>query len=125
MDLTQYQFNLQKSPHDPRDFMLEAIYPDAVTLPEELDYRPQMQPIRDQGNQGTCSAQTAAAFKEWQEFVDVEYKSYFSPQFVYNLRENQGASGMFPRDTMEILFKVGIVPESDYHYNTFSPAKSL
>jgi C1A family cysteine protease len=123
MDLSKYKFNLEKSPHDPRDFMLESIYPVEVEveLPEVWDLRPQMQPIRDQGNQGTCSAQTAAAMKEWQELVDVDYKSYFSPQFVYNLRENQGASGMYPRDTMEILYKIGIVAESDYPYYSNNP----
>jgi len=119
MDLTQYKFNLSKSLHDPRDFMLESIYPDPVTLPEVYDLRPQMQPIRDQGNQGTCSAQTAAAMKEWQELVDVQYKNYFSPQFVYNSRSNQESGGMTPRDTMEILFKIGIVPEKDYPYGNF------
>jgi C1A family cysteine protease len=120
MDLTQYKFTLEKSSHDPRDFMLESIYPDAIVLPEIYDLRPQMQPVRDQGNQGTCSAQTAAAMKEWQELVDVQYKNYFSPQFVYNSRSNQESSGMTPRDTMDILFKIGIVPEKDYPYNTFS-----
>lgn len=120
MNLAQYKFDLQKSPVDSRDYMLESVYPDAVTLPEVWDLRPQMRPVRDQGNQGTCSAQTAAAIKEWQELVDVEFKNYFSPQFIYNLRENQGQSGMYPRNTMEILYKIGIVAESEYPYNNFS-----
>lgn len=120
MNLSQYQFNLQKSPTDPRDFMLESVYPDNVKLPEVWDLRPQMRPIRDQGQQGTCSAQTAAAMKEWEENIDVKFSDYMSPQFVYNLRPNQESSGMFPRDTMDILYKVGIVPENDYKYGTFS-----
>jgi C1A family cysteine protease len=121
MDFTNYKFDLQRSPLDTLDFMLESIHPEEVILPEEWDLRPHMRAIRDQGNQGTCSAQTAAAMKEWQEHADVQLEEWMSPQFVYNLRENQGTSGMYPRDTMNILYKTGIVKETDYPYNTFTP----
>lgn len=121
MDTSKYILNLQKSPYDSRDFIVESVYPDAVTLPEEWDLRPQMRFVRDQGTQGTCSAQAAAAMKEWQESMDVQFNEMMSPQFVYNLRQNQGESGMWPRDTMDILYKIGIVPEKDYHYGTFDP----
>ena len=115
--MIRYKFNLQKSPVDPKDFMLESIYPDSVVLPKVWDLRKDMQPIRDQGQQGTCSAQTAAAMKEWQEKVDIKFGAYMSPQFVYNLRTG-GGEGMTPKDTMEILYKIGIVPESIYPYET-------
>jgi C1A family cysteine protease len=118
LDLTQYKFNLEKSPTDPRDFMLESVYPEAVELPTKWDLRKDMRSVRDQGAQGTCSAQTASAFKEWQEYVDVGFKEWMSPQFVYNLRPNIPSEGMFPRDTMEILYKIGIVPEKDYPYGS-------
>lgn len=121
MDPRLYKFDLQKSPHDPRDFILETIYPESVTLPDIWDLRNQMRAVRDQGNEGTCSAQTAAAFKEWQEFSDIGFKDHMSPWFVYQLRENAGQSGMYPRNTMEILYKIGIVPEADYKYLTTKP----
>jgi len=120
-DFSQYKFNLQPSPLDPRDFLLETIYPEPVKLPEEWDLRNNMRPIRDQGNVGTCSAQSAAAIKEWQEYVDVNFNEYMSPWFVYQLRENVGQDGMYPRNTMEILYKIGIVPEKDYNYLTTKP----
>jgi hypothetical protein len=120
IDADKYTFNLLPSPIDSRDFLLESIYPETVKLPDVWDLRPQMRPIRDQGTQGTCSAQTIAAIKEWQELADIGFKEYMSPQFVYNLRENQGTEGMYPRDTMEILYKVGIVPEKQYKYGTFT-----
>jgi len=116
-----YLFNLTKSPVDPRDYMLESVYPEEVTLPEEWDLRPNMRPIRDQGEQGSCSAQTVSAMKEWQEYADVAWQEYMSPQFVYNLRENQQSSGMYPRNTMDILYKIGIVPESAYPYMSNTP----
>ena len=93
-----YKFNLQRSSVDERDFLLSSVYPADVTLPVEYDLRPQMRPIRDQGQQGTCSAQTAAAMKEWQEKVDLGFSEYMSPQFIYNLRESYGMEGMTPRD---------------------------
>lgn len=121
MDATKYKFNLEKSPVDPRDFLLESIYPVKVTLPEKWDLRIHMRPIRDQGNAGTCSAQTAAAMKEWQELADVTFDKYMSPWFVYQLRENQDSEGMYPRDTMKILHQIGIVPEAEYTYLTNKP----
>jgi intein/homing endonuclease len=113
---TNYKFSLKRSPVDQRDFLLSSVYPINVKLPEVYDLRSDLPPVRDQGNQGSCSAQTAAEMKEWQEKVDVGYTGYFSPQFIYNLRENYGEEGMTPRDTMKILNKVGIVREKDYPY---------
>ena len=116
MIMQRYKFDLQRSPADERDFLLSTVYPADVTLPVEYDLRKQMKPVRDQGIQGTCSAQTAAAMKEWQERVDTGYIGYMSPQFIYNLREMYGIEGMNPRDTMKILSQVGIVKEKDYPY---------
>ena len=121
MDANKYVFNLQKSPIDPRDYMLESVYPESVTLPDVWDLRSQMRSIRDQGTQGICSAQTAAAIKEWQEYTDIQFGQHMSPQFIYNLRENQSSEGMFPRNTMDILYKIGIVSEKHYPYGTLKP----
>ena len=81
----KYKFNLKRSPVDPRDFLLGTVYPGAVDLPLVWDLRPQMQPVRDQGQEGSCSAETASEIKEWQEKVDQGYNGYMSPQFIYNL----------------------------------------
>lgn len=121
MDFSQYKFDLQKSPVDPRDFILETIYPESVKLPDIWDLTPYMRPVRDQGSEGTCSAQTAAAMKEWQEYSDVGLAEHMSPWFVYQLRENAGQAGMYPRNTMDILYKIGIVTESDYRYLNNKP----
>jgi hypothetical protein len=125
MDPKLYKFNLKKSPTDPRDLMLETIYPEPVVLPTKWDMRDQMRSIRDQGTEGTCSAQTAAALKEWQEFVDIEFKEHMSPWFVYKLREDITQEGMYPRNTMDILYKIGIVSEADYPYLSPKPIDSI
>ena len=39
-----------------------------------------------------------------------------SPQFIYNLREDYAEEGMTPRNTMDILNKIGIVHEDVYPY---------
>lgn len=113
VDERKYVLNLKPSDFDSRDWMVDSILP-LLAKDGYIDYRKVMLPIRDQGNQGSCAAMTAAAMKEWQENKDVGYRDYFSPQFVYDQREEP--AGMQPRNVMKILNKVGIVPESYYPY---------
>ena len=78
-------------------------------LPNIVDYRNELQPVRNQGNQGTCYAQSAACMKEWQEKKDYNLNEYLSPQFFYNnrdymnddIKENDGDNGMTGRDVDE------------------------
>jgi len=81
-----------------------------------LSYASEMNPIRDQGSQGTCAAMAGAAMKEWQEKQDVAYGGYMSPQFIYNLRSNAPAEGMYMRDLMNILRNYGDCFEEDFVY---------
>jgi C1A family cysteine protease len=118
-------FNVVKSPLDTRDFILESIIPEPISYPKKLNLWKGLSGVRDQGEQGSCSAQTAAAIKEWQEKLDVNYKGYFSPQFIYNNRPNQDSEGMTPRDTMKILQKIGIVPESEYRYGKIQKPEEI
>jgi C1A family cysteine protease len=115
----KFLLNIEKSPVDKRDFVAETIYPDDVFIPDELDLRPFLQPVTNQGPQGTCSAQVAAVIKEYQEFKLMGLKGKegkMSPQFVYNLREEPDYQGMTPRETMKILQKTGICREVIYPY---------
>ena len=80
-------YNAKKSIKDERDF----IYEDFIKfnyneLPLVVDYRNELQPVRNQGDQGTCYAQSAACMKEWQEYQDYNLDEYLSPQFFYNNR---------------------------------------
>lgn len=118
--MEKFILEVKKSPKDERDFLVGAIYSSPVVLPKTLDYRLDLAPIRNQGIQGSCSAQTAAAMKEWQEFNDIEFIGHMSPQFIYNLRENSDGYGMYPRDTMKILKNEGIVCENAYPYGTLT-----
>jgi len=115
-----YPLRALKSPEDYRDWKAATIYARTVksVLPKTLDLRKQLQPIRDQGNQGTCAAQTAACMKEWQEKIDADLSEHLSPQFVYNLRVNQNSEGMYGRDVMKILSNHGICRERIFRYKT-------
>ena len=66
--MKKYILDVLPSPDDNRDYLVSSIYTAPVVLPATLDYRTEMPPVRDQGAQGSCSAQTAAAIKEWQEY---------------------------------------------------------
>lgn len=112
-----YILNIIPSPNDVRDLLAGNVYVNDYVFPDVVDYRPILQPIRDQGEQGTCAAQTASCMKEWQEFHDFQFNEYMSPQFIYNNRSNQESEGMFGRDVMKILHKIGSIPESKYPYD--------
>lgn len=112
-----------RDPDDPRDYMAEAMYfamgahvDDPTSYPEKLDLSRDMPPVRDQGNRGTCAAQTAAAIKEWQEQQDSGWEGYMSPEFVYFHRSNKPAAGMFSRDVMAILQEHGCCTEDELPY---------
>ena len=104
------------SPEDTRDYVADKILTPITTFPGELDLRSELQPVRNQGAQGTCAAHVAACCKEWQEKKDIDLSEHLSPQFVYNLRENKYSEGMYGRDVMKILNKKGIVKEIDFEY---------
>lgn len=124
-----FKLNMKKSPYDSRDYIYEDRIKFDNTTNLLCDYRKDLQPIRNQGEQGTCYAQSASCVKEWQERKDYEFNGYFSPQFFYNNREyfNDGINdtkdnleddGMTGRDVMRILKNIGICKEKDYPYGT-------
>ena len=131
--MENYILNVKKSVDDERDFIYKQ---NEEMIPLILDLRNDLQPVRDQGNQGTCYAQSAACMKEWQEKKDYGFDDYFSPQFFYNNRDywnndkQDGEDyyedyGMTGRDVMKILKEVGICKESDYPYKKIETANEI
>ena len=112
------------SPPDERDWNAGNIYKKNIINPI-LDLRDDLPPIRDQGNQGTCAAQTATCMKEWQEKQDYNFTEYMSPQFIYNNRVNQQTEGMYGRDVMRILSKIGSIEETIYRYGKIESVNSI
>jgi C1A family cysteine protease len=107
-----------QSPFDERDYIAETIYPakEKLNLPLTLDLRPKLQPVQDQGKQGTCVAESTVCMKEYQEKLDVDLKKKLSPQFIYNIRSNYPNDGMHCRNAMDIITKYGCCIEELYPY---------
>lgn len=112
------------SPIDNRDWNAATIYKTSFLKPI-VDLRDDLPPIRDQGQQGTCAAQTAACMKEWQEKKDYNFKGYMSPQFIYNNRKNQESEGMYGRDVMRILSKIGSIEDAIYNYGKIEKVEEI
>lgn len=111
------KLNVLRSPPDVRDWEAATIYR-TIKLPDVVDYREVMLPIRDQGTQGSCAAMAGAAMKEWQEHLELDIHDYMSPQFIYNNREDISQEGMHMRDLMEILKQKGDCLESAFPYGS-------
>ena len=128
--MNPYICNVKKSPRDRRDYYY-ASSSERPAIPDKIDYRSDLQQIRDQGSQGSCYAQATACMKEWQEKKDNGFNEYMSPQFFYNNRPNKydidptNDDGMFGRDVMKILTDVGICRESVYRYGRIEPKSKI
>lgn len=121
-----YKSNALQSPSDPRDYQAESIFPSDLSLPEEFDPRKSLLPVRDQSIQGSCVSEACASIREIQEKKSsINFEDYFSPQFVYNNRVNQEGPGMYPRDSMNILYKKGILAEEDYPYGKIEKPEQI
>lgn len=117
---TEYKVDVPVSPHDDRDWNSAfCMIPVGRIgeIPETLDYRPHIRPVRDQGKEGTCASFSACAMKEVQENIDCGFNGYFSPQFFYDQRGNVN-EGMHSRRVMELLYSVGVIREKMYKYGT-------
>lgn len=120
--------NVKKSPIDSRDFVFKN---NNIELPKILDYRKDLLDVRNQGDQGTCYAQSVACMKEWQEFKDQGLNKYLSPQFFYNNRSNlydkndDNDEGMFGRDVMKLLKTIGICEEEEYPYGLIEEREQI
>ncbi len=110
-----------RSPPDMDDNIFERLARSSHTTTDHnipsIDLR-RPKPPRDQGTRDTCAAFAAAGLKEIQEFQDVQFNEYMSPEFIYFHRENKPAHGMFGRNVFKILQQIGSVPESVYPYGS-------
>lgn len=106
---------MQKSPHDERDFLYDQVCTAHPPLPKTFSLKADMFPVRDQGPQGSCVAQTLSAVQEYNNQKDTLLKGYLSPQFIYDCRPKNKA-GMNCRNAMKFLKDYGVCLESTYPY---------
>ena len=123
------------SPEDPNDYIYEHIasssqkyikkFPEEYYINEQIKNDLYFQTefpeehiinsklSRDQGTRPTCAAFAGATIKEMQQ----DNLHNLSPEFIYYHRENKPLPGMYGRDVMQILKKIGTVKEETYPYN--------
>lgn len=122
---------LLRSPPNPDDLLYETyrarkVASEEVKVPETLDLRPYMLPVRNQGGRGTCAAFSAAACKEYQEHLDNNvFKEYISPESVYFQRAEPKGDGMYGRNVMEILSQSGVCRETLFPYDGSKEASAM
>lgn len=122
---TIYKLDANVSPSDARDYQAESIFPPDLSVPKVFDPRKGLLDVRNQGAEGSCVAEATSCVKEIQEKKNINFEDYMSPQFVYNNRYNQDGQGMYPRDSMNILYKKGIVPEEEYPYGKIEKPEQI
>ena len=114
-------------PVDTRDWILESIHKDTLGLPKSVDLRRTggIHKVRDQGTEGTCSAQTVIAMMEFFEWAEDGLIDELSVKMIYNNRANQDGNGMGSRDTMKVAQQIGTVAEFIYPYSMKEPASKI
>jgi hypothetical protein len=131
----EFIFPVEPSPKDNRDYKYCVVRPfivspakiqtsnfdigtNTLVIPETLNLQRAMLKPRSQGSRGTCAAFAAAAIKEYQERIDINFQDYMSPEYIYYWRTNKPNDGMHCRDVMKILAQYGSIPEKDLPYGT-------
>jgi len=110
---SDFLYTAEKSPEDKRDWVFRDR---TKEFPDEVDLRPKLPKIRNQGSYGACMAFSACCAKEYHERLDYNFQEYFSPKFFYGQRRNKDTPGMYGRDAMKILRQIGVCYEKSCPY---------
>jgi C1A family cysteine protease len=117
------KYPLKKEPRDLRDYHFTSVkFAKPAELPKQIDLRPQMSPVVDQGQLGSCTAN--AIVSGLREYLLLQSRDGFQPLsrlFLYwHERELEGHinedSGAYIRDGMKVLKQIGVCPERDFPY---------
>lgn len=126
--------DLRKDPMDRRDFAFKAPARQLVSPPSEVDHIPDMSPVKDQGQLGSCVGFAVCAIKEWQEQTEHEEEvtggkfdhrdeKYYdlSEQWIYYKAKTidpwPNDEGTSIRFAMRVLNKIGVPVEKAWPYD--------
>lgn len=119
------------SAYDPRDYRYEKLIGATVAeKPVPIDYRPQLPPVFDQEDRGTCVACASAwTLKAYEEIKQEDYpEGGLSASFLYSMcKQNDGMpclEGTQPKVAMQVLKKYGICPETIMPYSGLTELSS-
>ncbi|HMB82775.1 MAG TPA: C1 family peptidase [Terriglobales bacterium] len=93
--MTSRKFGALRDVHDVRDRMYRAS-PRAEPVPQHVDLREWGGPIKDQGEEGSCTGHAFSSAREWIARKYEKTSPILSPQCLYV--EELIASGAFPHD---------------------------
>lgn len=120
-------FKLQCIPSnfDPRDYKYSKIVATAGAPagdPGPIDYRPNLPPVFDQGQRGSCVAASSVwTIKAFQELSQGDYPAGgLSAAFLYSMAKAVDGipdqEGTYPRVIMQVLQKYGVCQEVNFPY---------
>lgn len=113
--------------YDPRDKIFEAErrFFAVGAIPAQVDLRNWCSPVRDQGQEGSCTGFAITALREFLEIKQGTPSSWveLSPAYEYyqerNLEGhvNDCQAGAMIRDGLKVLKNIGVCPEADDPYS--------
>ena len=109
-------FNIVPSPRDDRDMNVDMIFELPLNYPRNLDWSSHLNDVRNQGVQGTSLTQAGVCMLEWRDRKLNKERKTYSPQFLYNNRENQKNTFMCGRELMNHLKTIGCCTEDACQY---------
>ncbi len=115
------KYGARRDVHDVRDRMYHAYRRIAPVLPEQVDLREWGGPIKDQGQEGSCTGHAFSSVREWINRKYEKGSAVLSPQCLY--AEELIADGSFPNDNgsmprtgCQVLTKLGCCEASLFPY---------
>lgn len=121
------RYGLLKDSYDSRDHLSMAA---AVSLPAAIDLSLHLGPVRDQGQEGSCTGQASGGFMDWVWNTFSKYLSgklfsaedMFSAEYIY--ARERAMMGTFPQDSgsdsrtaFKVLTQFGACLESHLPYD--------
>lgn len=106
-----------------RNLLTDLLVRRGVQLPPEFSLRPQMPPVYDQGELGSCTANGGGAAHQFCQMKQPGGKDFLPSRLFlyYNTRKIEGTaeedSGCTIRDTFKSLNQYGVCPEADWPYD--------
>ena len=107
---------------DHRDHLYAAPPPRLQALPASVDMRPQCPPVYDQGQLGSCTANSIGGAIEFDQMKEQQTAFVPSRLFIYyNERDIEGTvssdSGAQIRDGIKTVAQLGVCPETEWPYD--------
>jgi len=122
--MAKYKYGWKRDIPDIRDHVFALTREEQLaSLPLEYSLRTLMPPVYDQGQLGSCTANSIGGAVQYQQMKQAEAEGSHTPSrlFIYwNERKIEGTidsdSGAQIRDGMKVIANVGAPPETDWPY---------